>query len=135
MQVIMKKVIRHKSLLKVLHNTNSKLRKAILKNCDNDVICVLTEIIVNLLNGNIQLTASQKTKLKRYKNAFRKIANLCKNNKLSNKKSARKLFIQNGGAFPFFLLPLIGKAALGGAVGAAAGYAVKKAINAATNKN
>ena len=133
----MKKVLRHKALLETLQTASPKLRKAILENCNNDLHCCIVEMSVNLLNGNIKLSPNEIKKLKRNKGILRRIAGLCKkNNRLASRKTVRKTIIQNGKGLPFLIAPLlalIGKAALGGAASAAAGYGVKKAIDKIAN--
>jgi len=127
----MKHLEKHSPILEVLQKASPKLRKAILEQCDSQVICVLSEIILNLLNGHINLSSKQKQKLKKYKNKFRELASQCNQSKRINKKTARKLLIQTGGAFPLLLGllgPIIAKAALGGAVAAGTGIATKKIL-------
>lgn len=127
----MKHIEKHSHLLDVLQKASPKLRKAILEQCDNQVICVLSEIILNLLNGQFNLTTKQKQKLSKYKKYFRALAKQCNRSKHINKKNARKLLIQTGGAFPLLLgllAPLIAKAALGGVVAAGTGVVTKKIL-------
>lgn len=122
---------KHKSILEVLRTAQPKLRKLILQNCDNSLICALVEIIHNLLNGSIELTPKQKKKLQKYKKHFRYLSNKCIHKNHINKKKARKTIVQSGGALPFLiplLLPLIAKAALSGVVAAGAGVATKKIL-------
>lgn len=130
----MKNILRHKEILSVLKSANPKLRSAIIANADCDLIKTLIEIIVNLLDGNLPLSNKQKKKLGVYKRKLRRLYRECYNKKSHKVKKvprARKLVIQSGGALPFLiplLAPLIAKAALTGAVGATAGYAVKKIL-------
>jgi len=122
---------KNKNILEVLKSANPKLRDAILKNTDEKTICVLVEIISNLLKGNIKIEPSQKRRLVKYKTQFRKLATCCNKNKIINKKKARKIIIQSGGALPFLiplLAKLIAKAVLGGVVAAGAGVATKKLL-------
>lgn len=127
----MKHFEKHLHILEVLKKASPKLRKAILEQCDSQVICMLSEIIINILNGQLAVTPNQKIKLRKYKKHFRALANHCSTSKRINKKKARKTLIQTGGAFPLLLgliAPLIAKAALGGAVAAGAGVATKKIL-------
>lgn len=123
---------KHEAFLDVLKIADPNLRKVILQKCPDDVICALVEIIINLLQGNINLTPQQKKQLSKYKTKFRNISlHSMKNNKLINKPKTRKNLIQVGGALPFLiplLAPLIAKAALGGVVAAGAGVATKKIL-------
>ena len=115
----------HRFMFEVLKTASPKLRKAILKESDHELICVLAEIIVNLMEGNIKVSPQLKQKLSPYKNLFRKIRRQCAH---PNKKKLRKSIIQVGGFLPFLLplIPLIAKAALAGAVSTGVGLAVKK---------
>jgi hypothetical protein len=128
----MKHILKNKNLLEVLKDATPKLRKVILQNADHGVICSLVEIIVNLLEGRIKISPLQKKKLVRYKQQLRQISRSCvKHNKVINKKKARKLVIQSGGALPFLiplLAPLIAKAALGGIVAATTGAITNKVL-------
>lgn len=128
----MQHIAKHKSILKVLKSAHPKLRKLILRNCDNNVICALVEIIHNLLQGRIQVSPKIKKKLSKYKKQFRLINQKCiRKNKHINKKKARKIIVQTGGALPFLLpliIPLIAKAALAGVVSTGVGIATKKIL-------
>ena len=137
----MNNIAKHKSILQVLRDSSPRLRKSILQNCNAKVICVLIEIIHNLLNGNIPINANQLKRLSKYKGKFRKLSKLCSDNKLKksiNTQESRKAIIQTGGALPFLIAPLIAliaKAAVGGAVSAGTGYVAKKIIDSATGEN
>lgn len=130
----MKNLARQKELLQVLRTATPKLRAAIIKNSDNQTVKALVEIVVNLLKGNIPLTNKQKSNLEKYRNKLRQVYRTCyncKKQKISNINKGRKLIIQTGGFFPAIipiLAPLIAKAAIGGVIGAASGYATKKLI-------
>jgi len=128
----MNNIRKNRPLLEALKTANPKLRTAILQNSDDKLVCVLVEIISNLLQGHINMNPHQKKKLEKYKNQFRKMVSCCaKHNTVINKRKARKMLIQSGGALPFLiplLAPLIAKAALGGVVAASAGVATKKIL-------
>lgn len=122
----MKHLEKHRYMFEVLKTASPKLRKAILKEGDHDLICVLAEIILNLMEGHIQISPQQKQKLSPYKNTLRRIHRQCSH---SNKKKLRKSVVQVGGALPFLIpliAPLIAKAALAGAVSTGVGIATKK---------
>lgn len=126
----MKHLEKHRYMFEVLKNASPKLRKAILQNSDDELICVLAEIIVNLMEGNVKLSPQQKQKMKPYKFLFRTIRKQC-NRHHPNKKMLRRKVVQTGGILPFFiplLAPLIAKAVLAGAVSTGVGYATKKII-------
>ena len=126
----MKKIIDHEPWFRVLEKSNPKMRTAILKNADDKLLCSICEVVANLFNGNIKLSASQLKTLRKHKTSLRKLYKHCCGKRLS-KPVLRKNIVQSGGAFPLIfaaLAPLIAKAALGGAVGAATGIATKKAL-------
>ena len=80
--------------LHVLKNAKPKLRKAILTNCNRELVKTISECVLNVLKGNLKLTDSQKRKLRQLRSvAGRRVA-------LSTKK---KLINQRGG----FLVPLL----------------------------
>jgi len=118
---------KHRSMLEVLQKASPKLRKAILQNSNDELICVLAELIVNFMEGHVTISKQQKQKLKPYRKMFRNVVNNCSNHKLKNKKKIRKTIVQSGGFLPL-LLPLIAKAALGGLVSTGVGLAAKKII-------
>lgn len=122
----MKHLEKHHHMFEVLKKASPKLRKAILRNADDDLICILAEIIVNLMDRNIEIRPQQKRKLARFKNIFRRIARHCSHT--PNKRKLRKQIVQSGGALPF-LIPLIAKAALAGAVSSGIGIATKKILD------
>ena len=125
----MKQFEKHRYMFEVLQTATPKLRKAILKESDKDLICVLAEIVVNLMEGNIQISSQQKQKLRPYRNLFRKIVKQCSHAKHKQLKGS---IIQVGGALPFLIpliAPLIAKAALAGAVSTGVGIATKKLLD------
>jgi hypothetical protein len=95
-------------MLYVLKNAAPKLRKAILKNVEPEMIKTLCEISHNTLNGNNSICNNTKKKLVGYKRELRNLA--CSKRSLSSK---RKILVQRGG----FLPALIG-AVLSGLIGA-----------------
>ena len=88
--------------LQVLIKTkNAKLRKAILEHADPELIQALCECAHNILQGNVQMTPLEKTRLRKYKSKLRLIA--CTN--VSVKQKRLKLQ-QTGGFLPALLAPL-----------------------------
>ena len=88
--------------LQVLIKTkNAKLRKTILEHADPELIKALCECAQNILQGNVQMTPLEKTRLRKYKSKLRLIA--CKN--VSVKQKRLKLQ-QTGGFLPALLAPL-----------------------------
>ena len=59
--------------LQLLRSAQPKLRKAIISNCDRDLVNCITEFILNDLNGNIALTGFDTHKLHKHKLALRKL--------------------------------------------------------------
>lgn len=94
---------KHLPVLQLVQKAKPKLRKSILLNCELDFIKTLIECIYNTLKGNINLSESEKKKLKKYKSILRKI--LETKGSLAKK---RKVISQNGGAFlPSLLAPIV----------------------------
>ena len=90
-------------LLKVLADSNPKLKKAIIQHASPDLVTAISEIALNMLKGIIKLTHQQKQRLSRYKKEFRSLA---KKN-LSIKKKRKLLVQKGGGAGLAALLPLV----------------------------
>jgi len=132
LQVIMKHFEKYRYMLEVLKEANPQLRKAILKNSDDGLICILAEIIMNLVDGHLQTSPKQIKQFRPYKNTLRSIHRHCSSSKKVSKKKLRRSVVQVGGALPFLiplLIPLIAKAALAGAVSTGVGVATKKIIS------
>lgn len=87
----MKHLKKQKYLLFTLALADKKLQVAILKNCSNELILTLNEIIYNLLKGGIQLDKKKLKKLKKFKKELRVINN---NLKKKNLNSFRKVYIR-----------------------------------------
>ena len=89
-------------LLKLLVNSNSKLKKAVINYATSDVVKAISEIVLNMLKGVIRLTSRQKQRLSRYKKEFRslgkKSVSVIKKRKLLNQKG--------GGAALAAILPI-----------------------------
>ena len=89
-------------LLRVLGHCQSKVRNAILKNCENNLIHIICDCVYNMVKGNVPgLTKEKVNKLARHKISL---------TKLTEKvpfKEKRKVLIQKGGGFLLFLLPLV----------------------------
>ena len=83
--------------LHVLKEADSKLRKPIKPNGNQETLKSICECALNVLRGNIPLSPSSKRKLRTYKNSLRTVVD--KNVSVSAK---RTFVIQRGG----FLLPL-----------------------------
>lgn len=91
---------RHEDLLKVLLKSSPRMRRAILGAADKELIDCLCECAVNILRGNVTLSSEQRERLRKYKNAVRKLAN-----KGVAVKSKRQI-LQTGGFLGALLAPL-----------------------------
>ena len=88
-------------LLRRLKHSVGKKRRDIIRKCDNDLICSLSECCHNALKGNVLLTSAQKVKLRRHKHNLRN---------LSTKKTsikARKKILQRGGFLGALITPIL----------------------------
>lgn len=89
-------------MLHVLKNSNSKVRKYLLKHVDCEVIKTIAEIAYNTLIGNNKIDTKTKKLLYRYKKELRALA--CSNKTLAFK---RKIIVQKGGFLPALLGSLL----------------------------
>ena len=90
------------ALLRALGHCRPKIRNAILKNCENDLIHMICDCVYNVVKGNIPgLTQEKVNKLARYKSSLIKLT------KKLPIKEKRKILVQKHGGFLPFLLPLI----------------------------
>ena len=94
----MKRVKSKYHALHVLKTVEPKLRKAIISNCNKELVNSISECILNVWNGNVKLTGCNMRKLRNHKFTLCKVAD--KRVPLSTKK---KLIVQRAG----FLLPLL----------------------------
>ena len=89
-------------LLKVLSHCKPKIRNAILKNCENDLIHIICDCVYNIVKGNIpRLTQEKVNKLACHKTSLIKLT------KKAPIKEKRKIRVQKCGGFLPFLLPLV----------------------------
>ena len=108
------RIKRNAVLLKALYHATPQKRKDIIAHCSPDFLQALCEIALNLLKGNIPLSASQYKKLKSQK----KIIRLLADRKTGLKRKHQVLKKQSGGfIFPLLsaAVPLIGNL-LGGLI-------------------
>ena len=117
------RVKRQARMLKVLAKNDPHVCKAILKGADKDLVKCLSECAYNILRGNVKLTATQKTRLTKYKQKLRKVGN-----KKTSLKQKQKL-VQTGGFLPALLAPL-----LTSVIAPLAGEAVKGIVKAVSKK-
>ena len=85
--------------LRVLKTATPKLRKAIVSNCDRELVHSICECVLNLLNSNVMLSDCVTRKLREHRVVLRKVA--YRRVPLSGKK---KFIVQRGG----FLQALLG---------------------------
>jgi len=83
--------------LQVFKTAKFQLRKAIITNCDGELVKAIIECVLNVLQDNVKITPCQK-KLQKFKGKLRAIAD--RRVSLSGKK---QLINQRGG----FLVPLL----------------------------
>ena len=87
------RVKKHCSLIKLLAKSPLKRRRDILKLAPKELVLSFSEGALNILKGNVPLTARKKTSLKRYrKNIY----------DLSSRKTAlstKRAILMSGGAF------------------------------------
>lgn len=86
--------------LRVLAKSNPKLRRAILKCCNAELIKAICEVTLNVLRGVVPISEQQKKKLKRYKRVLRALID-----KKASITKKRKFLNQTGGSFLPFLIP------------------------------
>ena len=82
--------------LRTLKDAKPKSRKAIISNCDKELINSISECALHVLRGNVKLLESQKKRLRKYKGRLRTVVD--KRVPMARKK---RLIKQRGG----FLIP------------------------------
>ena len=95
-------VKKHGDFLKVLAKCNTKQRKALLQHISLELLKCLCECCLNVLKGNVSLSASQKRQLGRHRRVLRSMAD----RKTPNKRK-RQLLLQKGGFLPALLGPIL----------------------------
>ena len=89
-------------LLRVLGHCQPKIRSAILKSCENDLIHIIRDCVYNMVKGNIPGLAQEKVN----KLAHHKTSLITLTKKVSIKEK-RKILVQKGGGFLPFYFPLL----------------------------
>ena len=93
--------LKHRDYLTLLSKSkNAARRKKLIDAGDNGQISAVAECVKNILDGNVPLTKSQMTRLKKHKNTLR---TLIKNARVNTRK--RTILKQRGGFLPT-LLPI-----------------------------
>jgi len=93
-----------------------KSREALIKKASSDNIDALSEVALNVLKGNLELSKTEKKKLQRHKKKLRVLGR--RNISVKRKKS---FLVQEGGFLPLMLTPFL----------SAAGYIAGRAISSA----
>lgn len=88
------------AFLQLLINCHKKQRRAILQTLSERQLRVLSEIILNLLRGNIPISSKEKRKLFRKRRALYQLAS-----KRVSSKDKKKILVQQGGGLLDTLLP------------------------------
>ena len=78
--------------LHTLKDAHPKLRKAIISNCDTDLVNCVSECALNLLHGNVELSDCARKKLRKYRRQLRTVVD--RRVRMARKKT---LIIQRGG--------------------------------------
>ena len=84
--------------LHTLKFARPKLRKAIISNCDNDLVNCVSECALNLLHGNVKLSDCKRKNLRKYRRQLRTVVD-----RRLHLAREKKLIIQRGG----ILVPLL----------------------------
>ena len=111
------RVKRQAHVLQTLAKAHPHVCQSILRGADKDLLQCLTECALNVLKGNVNLTPSEKTKLTKYKQKLRKVAD-----KKVPLKQKQKI-VQTGGFLPALLAPVV-KAVVAPLIGKAIGGVV-----------
>ena len=89
-------------LLRLLSHCKPKIRNAILKSCENDLIHIVFDCVYNVVKRNVPgLTQEKVNKLARHKTSLMKLT------KKVPIKEKRKILVQKGGGFLPCLLHLV----------------------------
>jgi hypothetical protein len=105
---------KHASTLQLLQKGSPRFRKEVIKLADKDLLYALCDCALNVLNGTIKLSETQKKTLKRHCKGLRCLID--KRTPLSKKKKV----LQTGGFLPALLAP-IAASILGPLLGGVAG--------------
>lgn len=98
----MKRLLKHINHIKLLGHCDDKLRRAILKNSDKELIVCLCECVLNFLSGNLKTGDTETKKLESYKNTLRQL--ILSKGSVSSK---RNILVQKGGFLPFIIPAII----------------------------
>ncbi len=105
--------------LRVLCKCNKRQREGIINGANKELINTICECVDNILEGNVKLTNSQYTKLRRYQSVLRELRD--KRTPINRK---RETIVQHGGFLSALLAPII--AIAGSLIGDAVGGLIRK---------
>ena len=93
----------HSLFLQLLKTSRPKERKLLLSGAENDIIKILSEIIYNLLHGNVPLSSDKIRQLRKYKQTLHSLS------KRTVSLHQKRILLQQRGSGAFFplLLPVI----------------------------
>ena len=94
----MKRLKKNKHLLYALKSAKPKLRSAIVKTADEELIKTICDCCLNTLNGNHKVNNSLKRKLIKHRNTLRSLAS-----RGTGIKKKRRILTQKGGFLPMLL--------------------------------
>jgi len=88
--------------LQVLAKCSPRQRQAILREADPKLVKAICECALNVINGNVPLSVSQKQRLSPHKSTLRSLADKRKSN-----KARKRLIVQRGGFVGVLLRAII----------------------------
>jgi len=94
----MKRVKLNYRALHVLMRAEPRLHKALITNCNKELVNCISDCVLHMVNGNLKLSDCNTSRLQKHKSALRKVADT--HVSLSGKK---RLIAERG----VFLLPLL----------------------------
>ena len=89
-------------LLRLLNKSSPKTQRAIIKECGRDLLGCLCEICLNILKGNVPLSAKEKAQLSKFKDSLRSVS------RRSTGPTKKRKILQKGGFLGAILGPLLG---------------------------
>lgn len=99
---MIKRLKRHAKTLEFLAKCDKHTANTIIKAAKPDLLCCVSDICYNILQGKAKLSSSQKKQLAKYKSHIRKLADK------STTAKTKKTLIQKGGFLGSILAPLLG---------------------------
>jgi hypothetical protein len=97
----MENVLENFDFLKIIYTSNKKIRNILIDNASKKQINSLCEVVLNTLNGNVEIKYDDLKKLSKHKHVLRLI--IKKNTQIAKKKS----LLKNKSSILKFLLPKI----------------------------